>query len=131
MELTDKVAVITGGASGIGAACCRAFAAEGALVAVVDRNEDGARAVAEEIKGVAVALADGISSSRVGGVARSVAVRNFLDDYYCTPDTWSVQGAASRVIAAINAWLHAETRRGEGAEDRRARCEDAGLAEQE
>ena len=55
MELSDRVAVVTGGASGIGAACCRAFAAEGALVAVVDRNADGARAVAEEIKGIAVA----------------------------------------------------------------------------
>jgi NAD(P)-dependent dehydrogenase (short-subunit alcohol dehydrogenase family) len=54
VELSDKVAVITGGASGIGAACCRAFAAEGALVAVVDRNGDGARAVAAEVKGIGV-----------------------------------------------------------------------------
>lgn len=70
------------------------------------------------LKGVAVAMADGISSSRVSAVASSVAVRNFLDDYYCTPDTWPVKISASRVVAAINAWLHAETRNGEGAEDR-------------
>lgn len=55
MELTDKVAIVTGGASGIGAACSRAFAAAGALVAVVDRNGAGADAVAAEIKGIGVA----------------------------------------------------------------------------
>lgn len=55
MQLTDKVAIVTGGASGIGAACSRAFAAAGALVAVVDRNGAGADAVAAEIKGIGVA----------------------------------------------------------------------------
>lgn len=55
MELTDKVAIVTGGASGIGAACSRAFAAAGALVAVVDRNGAGADGVAAEIKGIGVA----------------------------------------------------------------------------
>jgi NAD(P)-dependent dehydrogenase (short-subunit alcohol dehydrogenase family) len=45
--------VITGGASGIGAACCRAFAAAGAHVAVVDRNREGCEAVAAEIDGIA------------------------------------------------------------------------------
>lgn len=55
MQLTDKVAIVTGGASGIGAACSRAFAAEGALVAVVDRNGAGAEAVATEVKGIGVA----------------------------------------------------------------------------
>lgn len=43
MELANKVCVITGGASGIGAACCRAFAAQGARVVVADRAEPGAR----------------------------------------------------------------------------------------
>ncbi len=54
MELRDRVAVITGGASGIGAASARAFAAEGARVAVLDRNGEGARAVAAEVGGLAV-----------------------------------------------------------------------------
>lgn len=54
MELRDKVSIITGGASGIGAACCRAFAAEGARVVVADRDAKGARAVAEAIGGLGV-----------------------------------------------------------------------------
>jgi len=54
MELKGKTAVITGGASGIGAACCRAFAAQGARVAVVDYNSEGAKAVASEIGGLPV-----------------------------------------------------------------------------
>jgi NAD(P)-dependent dehydrogenase (short-subunit alcohol dehydrogenase family) len=49
MNLSDRVAVITGGASGIGKASCRAFAAAGARVVVVDRDGDGAAAVANEI----------------------------------------------------------------------------------
>jgi NAD(P)-dependent dehydrogenase (short-subunit alcohol dehydrogenase family) len=54
MDLANKVSVVTGGASGIGAASCRAFAERGARVVVADVNEDGARAVAEEIGGLAV-----------------------------------------------------------------------------
>ncbi len=55
MELHNKVCVITGGASGIGAATCRAFAAKGARVVVTDINMEGARQVAEEIGGLAIA----------------------------------------------------------------------------
>ncbi|MDP6564013.1 MAG: SDR family oxidoreductase [Alphaproteobacteria bacterium] len=55
MQFDDKVTVITGGASGIGAACARNFAARGAKVAVVDINRDGAEAVAGEVGGLAVA----------------------------------------------------------------------------
>ncbi|TXG79084.1 MAG: bifunctional protein-serine/threonine kinase/phosphatase [Rhodocyclaceae bacterium] len=62
-------------------------------------------------KGVAVALADGISSSDVGHIASESAVRALLEDYYCTSDAWSVKTAASRVLVATNSWLHAQTRR--------------------
>ena len=54
MELAGKVAVVTGGASGIGRALCRRFAAEGASVVVADVDAPGAAAVAREIKGLAV-----------------------------------------------------------------------------
>jgi serine/threonine protein phosphatase PrpC len=60
------------------------------------------------LKGAAFALADGISSSPVAHVAAETAVKSFLDDYYCTSDTWTVKIAASRVIAAANSWLNAQ-----------------------
>lgn len=63
------------------------------------------------LKGAVVAIADGIGSSPVSHVASETAVRSFLADYYDTPESWSVRTAASRVIAATNSWLHAETRR--------------------
>ncbi len=49
-------AIVTGGASGIGAACCRRLAGEGARVAVCDINMDGAREIAEEIDGEAIRM---------------------------------------------------------------------------
>jgi 2-keto-3-deoxy-L-fuconate dehydrogenase len=50
-ELTGKTAVVTGAGSGIGAAIARVFAARGAHVAVVDRDEAAARRIADEIAG--------------------------------------------------------------------------------
>ena len=63
------------------------------------------------LKGIAIALADGISSSSVSRIASESAVASFLADYYCTSDSWSVKTAAQRVIAATNSWLHAQSRR--------------------
>lgn len=55
MEIRDKIIVITGGASGIGAAMARRFAAEGARkIVCADRDLAGAQAVASEIGGVAI-----------------------------------------------------------------------------
>jgi NAD(P)-dependent dehydrogenase (short-subunit alcohol dehydrogenase family) len=54
MKLRDKVCVVTGGASGIGRAISRKFAAEGARVVVADLDRTGAEAVARETGGVAV-----------------------------------------------------------------------------
>jgi serine/threonine protein phosphatase PrpC/ribosomal protein L39E len=61
-------------------------------------------------KGIAVVLADGISTSEVSAIASESAVKSFLTDYYCTSDSWSVKTSAQRVIAATNSWLHAQTR---------------------
>src|SRR5690554_8162605 len=61
-------------------------------------------------KGIAVAIADGISSSNVSQIASKPAVAGFLNDYYATPDSWSVKQSAQRVLRATNAWLHAQTR---------------------
>jgi NAD(P)-dependent dehydrogenase (short-subunit alcohol dehydrogenase family) len=57
MELSGRHAVVTGGASGIGRALARRFAAEAArAVVVADANLEGARAVAEEVDGLAVRI---------------------------------------------------------------------------
>src|ERR1700684_476362 len=53
MNVHNHAAIVTGGASGLGAATARALAARGARVTVVDRNAEGARTVAAEIGGIA------------------------------------------------------------------------------
>jgi NAD(P)-dependent dehydrogenase (short-subunit alcohol dehydrogenase family) len=55
MDISGKAAVVTGGASGLGAATARALASAGAKVSILDMNEDLARQMADEIGGVAVA----------------------------------------------------------------------------
>jgi len=70
------------------------------------------------LKGIAVVLADGISSSNVSQVASESAVKSFLTDYYCTSETWSVKTSAQRVLDATNSWLHAQTRRSQYSYDR-------------
>ena len=69
-------------------------------------------------KGIAVAIADGIGSSRVSQVASAAAVRGFLDDYYATSDAWSVRRSAQRVLGATNSWLHAQTMRSDARFDK-------------
>jgi NAD(P)-dependent dehydrogenase (short-subunit alcohol dehydrogenase family) len=51
-QVQDKVALITGGASGIGAACARTLAREGAKVAITDIDDDRGAALAESIGGL-------------------------------------------------------------------------------
>jgi 2-hydroxycyclohexanecarboxyl-CoA dehydrogenase len=67
MRLDGSIALVTGGASGIGAATARRLAAEGARVAVADIDLEGARAVASEIGGAGVEMdvAD-VNSVRMG-----------------------------------------------------------------
>ncbi|MEW6452731.1 MAG: protein kinase [Pseudomonadota bacterium] len=67
------------------------------------------------VKGIAIVVADGISSSNVSQIASQSAVKGFLTDYYCTSESWSVKTSAQRVLAATNSWLHAETRRSQHA----------------
>src|ERR1700744_837504 len=69
------------------------------------------------LKGIAIVLADGISSSDVSHVASESAVKSFLTDYYCTPESWSVKTSARRVLAATNSWLYSQTRRSQNAYD--------------
>jgi serine/threonine protein phosphatase PrpC len=63
-------------------------------------------------KGIACAIADGISSSNVSHIASQTSVQSFLDDYFCTPDAWSVKSSAIKVLQATNSWLFAQTQNG-------------------
>lgn len=62
-------------------------------------------------KGIAICLADGISTSRLGAAAAETAVKSFLTDYYCTSPAWSARTSGERVIAATNSWMQAHNRR--------------------
>jgi serine/threonine protein phosphatase PrpC len=70
------------------------------------------------LKGIAIVLADGISSSNVSRIAAESAVKGFLTDYYCTSESWSVRTSAQRVLEATNSWLHSQTRRSQYSYDR-------------
>ncbi|WP_345197725.1 bifunctional protein-serine/threonine kinase/phosphatase [Kistimonas scapharcae] len=70
------------------------------------------------MKGIAVAMADGISSSEVSHVASETAVKSLLDDYYCTSEAWSVKSAVERVLTATNSWLYSQSRHGLGQYDK-------------
>ena len=73
MRLEGKTAIVTGAASGFGRAIARRFAAEGARVAIVDLNADGAREVAEEIGAAATAVTCDVSRAADVGAAVDAA----------------------------------------------------------
>ena len=79
MRLEGRIALVTGGASGIGAATARRLAAEGARVAVADIDEPGAREVAGEIDGLAVLMDVADADSVRAGVAAAEEALGPLD----------------------------------------------------
>ncbi len=83
MRLENKVAVITGAASGIGRDIAGVFAREGAKVVIADLNQAGADAAAAELGGQSKALAvamDVTNEEAVGtGIAKAIAVYGRLD----------------------------------------------------
>jgi NAD(P)-dependent dehydrogenase (short-subunit alcohol dehydrogenase family) len=79
MEFNDRVAIVTGGASGMGAATVRRLAAGGANVMIVDRNGDLAQAVATEVGGTAIVGDVADSSFCDGAVAAAMQRHGGLD----------------------------------------------------
>jgi len=73
MRFHEKVLLVTGGASGIGAAVARRFAADGGRVAVIDRNEEKAQAVAGELEGAIAIRVDVTDEEAVGHCVDTVA----------------------------------------------------------
>jgi 2-hydroxycyclohexanecarboxyl-CoA dehydrogenase len=74
MRFEGKIALVTGGASGIGAATARRLAAEGARVAIGDVNDDGAREVAGELDGFGCPL-DVTSTASVRAAVTAIEER--------------------------------------------------------
>jgi NAD(P)-dependent dehydrogenase (short-subunit alcohol dehydrogenase family) len=83
VELAGKVAVVTGGAAGIGRALCRRFAREGAQVVVSDVDAPGAARVALEVEGLAVA-ADVSVEADVVGLVETVLTAHGRVDLFCS-----------------------------------------------
>jgi NAD(P)-dependent dehydrogenase (short-subunit alcohol dehydrogenase family) len=92
MKLNDKVVVVTGGASGIGRALCRRFAAEGARAVVVgDVDEAGAQKVAAEIGGLAVHTDVGNESDVATLVKRAIDTYSHID-LFCSNAGIGIEG---------------------------------------
>ena len=84
MQVRDRVCVVTGGASGIGRALARRFAADGArAVVVVDRDGKGAEAVAESVGGVGMP-ADVGREDDISRVVDDVETRCGPIDLFCS-----------------------------------------------
>jgi 3-oxoacyl-[acyl-carrier protein] reductase len=77
MRLANKIALVTGGASGFGRGICELYAKEGAQVAVVDLNGDGANSVATAIGGGAFGMRCDVSK----GEDVKAAVERTLDAF--------------------------------------------------
>ncbi len=62
-------------------------------------------------KGIAAAIADGVSSSAAAQEASGASVIGFLEDYFSTPESWSVQKSAQQVLTTLNTWLYSQGQR--------------------
>jgi NAD(P)-dependent dehydrogenase (short-subunit alcohol dehydrogenase family) len=102
-RLVDKVAVITGGASGIGRAMCERFAAEGAKVAVVDVDEAKGSELAESIDGMFVG-ADVTSATAVEALYEAVVSHYGGIDICCNNAGISPPDDDSILDTGLEAW---------------------------
>lgn len=80
---------------------------------IKDDNEDFVGAIVPNEpqlthKGIAAAIADGMSGSDAGKQASQCCIVSFLADYFSTPDSWSVKQAGQKVLSATNSWLYSQ-----------------------
>jgi len=64
-----------------------------------------------ENKGIVGVIADGVSACEKAKEASNTCVQGFLSDYYSTPDSWSTENSAVKVISALNNWLYSQSMR--------------------
>ena len=101
-RLDGKVAVVTGGASGIGAATCRRFVAEGARVVVADLNDDAGESFARELGAAAAFKHTDVGSLADVEAAVALAVERFGGlDVMHNNAAWSGGGYTHDIEPAI------------------------------
>lgn len=61
------------------------------------------------LRGTVAALADGVGGARGGRAAAESTVRGFIEGYYQAAETFSVERAAARALAAVNRWVYAQS----------------------
>ncbi|QXO16303.1 bifunctional protein-serine/threonine kinase/phosphatase [Vibrio ostreae] len=59
-------------------------------------------------KGIVACIADGVSCSDQSQKASHTAVVQFINDYYATPDSWSIRHSAGQILTALNSSLYEE-----------------------
>jgi 3-oxoacyl-[acyl-carrier protein] reductase len=106
MRLADRVAIVTGGGSGLGAATALALAREGARVIAADVDEAGARATARSIEkdgGQALALAVDVTrdADNAAVVARALATWGRLDVFFANAGVPQAQASIERLDEAV------------------------------
>ncbi len=80
----------------------------GSIAGIKPINEDAVQAHIPDTqyalvnKGVSVVIADGVSSAEAGREASQYSVSTFIEEYFRTPDTWSVKQAGQKTLSAIN-----------------------------
>jgi NAD(P)-dependent dehydrogenase (short-subunit alcohol dehydrogenase family) len=99
-RLQDRVAVVTGGGSGIGAAICRALAQEGARVAVTDLRAEAAADVAGEIAGAGGSARPWTMD--VGQRASVEAAAGEIFARYGPPDIWVNNAGISQIVPYLD-----------------------------
>src|SRR5690349_11200777 len=106
-ELAGRVAIITGGASGIGRAACLLFAAAGARVVVADIDEAGGQATAAQIGEAACFVRTDVSSSADASRLAEAALERFgqIDILYNNAATTVLCNEHDRPVHELEEWI--------------------------
>ena len=105
MQLDGRSAIVTGGASGLGAATARNFAAAGARVTLFDRDEAGGTALAAEIGGTFAQVDVTDEASVAAGIAAASTVRRRPSNGTCPPGATACRRGDSASLRRIHAAL--------------------------
>jgi len=90
--------------------CFGGFSSKG----LKEENQDAFAAIVPDshelrAKGAVAAIADGLSSANKAAEASQLAVTQFIQEYLVTPETWSTQKSAAKVITSLNNWLYSQS----------------------